>query len=66
MKLGEVFESRYQIVAKLGYDTGSTVWSSWDLTYVTRPFLLRSGFRNLLIRGSLVTHMGKTFSSTLR
>jgi hypothetical protein len=29
--LGEVFESRYQVVAKLGYGTISTVWLCRDL-----------------------------------
>ncbi|KAK2051206.1 protein kinase [Colletotrichum caudatum] len=32
VRLGEVFESRYQVVAKLGYGTGSTVWLCQDLS----------------------------------
>jgi hypothetical protein len=34
VRLGEVFESRYQVVAKLGYGTASTVWLCRDLEYV--------------------------------
>lgn len=33
VKLGEVFESRYQVVAKLGYGTASTIWLCRDLVY---------------------------------
>lgn len=29
--LGEVFQSRYQVVAKLGFGTASTVWLCRDL-----------------------------------
>src|SRR5688500_18760977 len=35
VRLGEVFASRYQVVAKLGYGTGSTVWLCRDLKYVS-------------------------------
>ncbi|RMZ79960.1 hypothetical protein DV738_g3025, partial [Chaetothyriales sp. CBS 135597] len=31
MRIGEVLQDRYQVVAKLGYGTGSTVWLSRDL-----------------------------------
>lgn len=31
VKLGDVFNSRYQVVAKLGYGTSSTIWLSRDL-----------------------------------
>ncbi|KAI8948130.1 kinase-like domain-containing protein [Xylaria longipes] len=31
VRLGEVFKSRYQIVAKLGYGTASTIWLCRDL-----------------------------------
>jgi hypothetical protein len=34
VRLGEVFESRYQVVAKLGHGTASTVWLCRDLRYV--------------------------------
>lgn len=37
VKLGDVFESRYQVVAKLGYGTASTVWLCRDLKSVTVP-----------------------------
>ncbi|UNI16933.1 hypothetical protein JDV02_003315 [Purpureocillium takamizusanense] len=32
MRMGEVIKDRYQVVAKLGYGTGSTVWLSRDLS----------------------------------
>ncbi|KFH44240.1 Serine/threonine-protein kinase-like protein [Hapsidospora chrysogenum ATCC 11550] len=31
MRIGEIIQDRYQVVAKLGYGTGSTVWLSRDL-----------------------------------
>lgn len=34
--LGEVFDSRYQVLAKLGFGTGSTVWLCRDLQ-LSRP-----------------------------
>lgn len=34
IRIGEVINSRYQIVAKLGYGVTSTVWLSRDLQYV--------------------------------
>lgn len=37
VRLGEIFESRYQVVAKLGYGSVSTVWLCRDLEYVFLP-----------------------------
>jgi serine/threonine-protein kinase SRPK3 len=34
VRLGEVFKSRYQAVAKLGFGTASTIWLCRDLKYV--------------------------------
>lgn len=34
VRLGEVFKSRYQVVAKLGFGTASTIWLCRDLEYV--------------------------------
>ena len=34
MRLGEVVKSRYQIVAKLGFGTASTIWLCRDPEYV--------------------------------
>lgn len=31
VRLGEIFQDRYQIVGKLGYGTSSTVWLARDL-----------------------------------
>jgi len=33
VRIGEVFNSRYQVVGKLGYGTTSTVWLCRDLQY---------------------------------
>lgn len=38
VRLGDVFESRYQVVAKLGFGTTSTVWLCRDLRYVLKMF----------------------------
>lgn len=35
VQLGEIFESRYQVVAKLGFGTASTVWLCRDLECVS-------------------------------
>jgi len=37
-QLGDVFDSRYQVVAKLGFGTASTVWLCRDLKYVLKLF----------------------------
>lgn len=39
VRLGEVFQNRYQVVAKLGYGASSTVWLGHDLMYA--PFCSR-------------------------
>ncbi|KAH8913606.1 kinase-like protein, partial [Atractiella rhizophila] len=36
-RLGEVLDSRFQIVGKLGYGVTSTVWMCRDLTFTTTP-----------------------------
>ncbi len=41
VRLGDVFESRYQVVAKLGFGTASTVWLCRDLRYVLKWFRIR-------------------------
>jgi len=43
VRLGEVFKSRYQVVAKLGFGTSSTIWLCRDLKYVS---LLLTGLRD--------------------
>lgn len=37
VRLGEVFNSRYQVVGKLGYGAYSTVWLCRDLEYEYNP-----------------------------
>ncbi|KAI2904577.1 hypothetical protein CBS76997_4180 [Aspergillus niger] len=32
VRLGEIFQNRYQVVAKLGFGSSSTTWLSRDLT----------------------------------
>ncbi|OTA35273.1 hypothetical protein BTJ68_04312 [Hortaea werneckii EXF-2000] len=39
VQLGEVFKSRYQVLAKLGYGTASTVWLCRDLQLSTSTVL---------------------------
>lgn len=41
VRLGEVFCSRYQVVAKLRFGTSSTIWLCRDLKYVSK---LPAGF----------------------
>lgn len=41
--LGEVFQSKYQVLAKLGYGTASTVWLCRDLQLSTSIFLADLG-----------------------
>lgn len=36
VQIGDVFESRYGVVAKLGFGTTSTVWLSRDFKYVQK------------------------------
>lgn len=38
VRLGEIFCSKYQIVAKLGFGTSSTIWLCRDLKYVFNLF----------------------------
>lgn len=40
VRLGEVFQERYQVVAKLGYGGHSTIWLCHDLQYASSPSLL--------------------------
>ncbi len=37
MRIGAVIKDRYQVVAKLGYGTSSTVWLCHDLRYGLLP-----------------------------
>jgi serine/threonine protein kinase len=39
VQLGEIFKSRYQVVAKLGFGTASTIWLCRDLEYVIENVL---------------------------
>lgn len=36
VRLGEIFQNRYQTVAKLGFGSSSTIWLSRDLMYVRK------------------------------
>lgn len=38
--LGDVFNSRYQALAKLGFGTASTIWLCKDLRYVHRMLIM--------------------------
>lgn len=37
VKLGEVFEGRFQVIAKLGFGSSSTIWLARDLRHVSLP-----------------------------
>jgi hypothetical protein len=37
MRIGAVIKDRYQVIAKLGYGTSSTVWLCHDLRYALLP-----------------------------
>ena len=49
VRIGEVLRARYQIVGKLGFGGGSTVWACRDLRYVSHPTL----------RQCLLTHVSQ-------
>jgi hypothetical protein len=36
VKIGQIFQNRYQVVGKLGFGITSTVWLARDLEYVVR------------------------------
>lgn len=38
--IGDVFNDRYQVVAKLGYGVTSTVWAARDLTWAFESLLV--------------------------
>ena len=42
MRIGELVAERYQVVAKLGFGTSSTVWLCRDHTWVHLLIFLRS------------------------
>lgn len=49
VRIGEVFNSKYQFVGSLGFGVCSTVWLCKDLKYVPPTFprkLMRTGFRD--------------------
>lgn len=50
VRLGEVFKSRYQVLAKLGYGTASTAWLRRDLQLSSSKFLTDLGSDHHLVR----------------
>lgn len=34
VRLGEIFQDRYQVLAKLGFGTSSTTWLARDMRYI--------------------------------
>ena len=40
VRIGEIFNSQYQVLGKLGYGANSTVWFCRDLSYVSLLFLV--------------------------
>lgn len=55
MRLGEVFQSQYQAVAKLRYGGGSAVWLCRHLEYLVPPWSIGLGSRDC----------AKVFASTI-
>lgn len=43
MRLGEVFEDRYQVLAELGFGSSSTTWLARDLRCLLRGTLIWIG-----------------------
>jgi hypothetical protein len=37
VRIGEIFESKYQVLLKLGYGSVSTAWLCRDLQYILSP-----------------------------
>ncbi|KAJ5953482.1 kinase-like protein [Penicillium verhagenii] len=53
VKIGQVFNDRYRIIAKLGYGAYSTVWLTWDeRSYPTRIVLITAPVTNLNYRAN--------------
>ena len=47
VRIGEVFNSKYRVIGKLGYETNSTTWLSRDLEYVQLDIYLLMQFHIL-------------------
>ncbi|CAI7660131.1 unnamed protein product [Penicillium glandicola] len=53
VQIGQVFNDRYQIIAKLGYGAYSTVWLAWDeRSYTTRIILISAPVADLKYRAN--------------
>lgn len=53
VKIGQVFNDRYRIIAKLGYGAYSTVWLAWDeRSYPTKIVLISAPFADLEYRAN--------------
>jgi serine/threonine-protein kinase SRPK3 len=39
VRIGEIFQSKYQVLGKLGYGSVSTAWLCRDLVYVLLPVI---------------------------
>ncbi|OJD10516.1 CMGC/SRPK protein kinase [Emergomyces pasteurianus Ep9510] len=70
VKIGQTFNSRYRIIAKLGYGAYSTVWLAWNERYLYRlmiqprslPYLMKSPCSNVLKTFSDKDHPGLDFT----
>ncbi|KAK7431825.1 hypothetical protein QQZ08_001766 [Neonectria magnoliae] len=64
VKLGEVFQDKYQVVAKLGFGTGSTVWLCRDLQLSSDPSSqadTEAAVSEILRQANEADHPGKHF-----
>jgi hypothetical protein len=63
VRLGEVIKSRYQVVAKLGFGTASTIWLCRDLQYVIqKAFTFSSRERFLFFADRVMCSLERIFS----
>lgn len=58
VQIGETFQSRYQLLGKLGYGAHSTAWLGRDLRYVSpkSPVFIVPGYLFVYIQGSSICH----------
>lgn len=47
VKIGDVFNDRYRVIAKLGYGAHSTVWLGWDQRLANRVWVVRNTTHSL-------------------
>ncbi|KJK79951.1 hypothetical protein H634G_04190 [Metarhizium anisopliae BRIP 53293] len=64
-RIGQVFESRYRVLCKLGRGTGSTVWLAKDLCVVLQQAQNEIAVLDYLKSSPVQQHPGKAFVRTI-